>query len=296
MLGRRLLCLHANIDRLSKNGRCYLWTFTLGEAEDYDLTRIRWNRLLTYLKRRLPAWAGVRVYEVHPGRYGEFSHGLHVHCICNKFHDVDLVRSVAKSAQWGRVHVLRVRKGAEYYVAKYLRKARPDALKGWRLHATFGLPVRTRLADIIVESARASLMRLAHKWHKTAAWNVKQEIVRAWDFKRVAGEWCAAVAVALAGQFRFDGRQRLHRGWVREDRQAMHTRQLAWGFHPRQGRLVAPQFDPFGSCWGPDLRGSDKIWMGAGLGSGAHPRPSASLRSRAKLSSALTRPGVVESL
>jgi len=158
------MALQANLARLKKDGRLYLWTFTRAEVEDYLEIRRHWNRLLTYLRRRLPNWRGVRVYEVHPGRWNEYSHGLHVHVVCNCFHDVNVIRNVAKSARWGRVHVTRVRPGSEMYVGKYIGKKRPEALKGWRLQATFGMKKgeRTSQADIICDSLRSTLFRIGH--------------------------------------------------------------------------------------------------------------------------------------
>jgi len=192
MLVRPLMAFQSNIDRLKKDGRLYLWTFTLSDCVAYLDLRIAWNRLLTYLKRQLPSWAGVRVYEVHPGKWNEFSHGLHVHVVCNKFHKVDLIRDVAKSARWGRVHVQRLRPGTEYYAGKYLSKERPPALKGWRLQATFGMPLgfRTRLCDIVCESMRDSLFRIGHALDafRGLGWQEKLSTVATWHWQIVAGE------------------------------------------------------------------------------------------------------------
>jgi len=188
MLSRRLYCLRANISRLDAR-RCYLWTFTFGEAIDYVELRVRWNRLLTYLRRQLPQWSGIRVYEVHPGKWGEYSHGLHVHVVCNRRHDVNLIRQTAKLAGWGRVHVTRCKKGHAHYIAKYLHKARPDALKGWRLWATFNMPERTRLADILIESERGSMFRLGFGSGAFTGlnWHEKNTLVARWCWERRAG-------------------------------------------------------------------------------------------------------------
>ena len=258
MLGKRLLCLHSNIDRLSKQGRCYLWTFTFAEAVDYLALRASWNRLLTYLRRKLPSWAGIRVYEVHPGKWGEFSHGLHVHVICNRYQDVNLVRSVAQSAGWGRVHVTRVRPGREYYVTKYLSKLRPDALKGWRLFSSFGPGLRTRIADILVESVRADLMRYAAAMMPRASWYDKLDRVNRWSWCYLAGLWNSSVAVALSGKWRFSSLGS-RRHWTAQH-QIFSSRDLSgWGFHQRQSVKMPPQFDPFASCWGPDVLRRDLL-------------------------------------
>lgn len=258
MIGRRLFCLHANIDRLSRNGRCYLWTFTLAEATAYTATRVAWNRLLTYLRRNFPSWAGIRVYEVHPGRDG-LSHGLHVHVICNRWFSVGAIREISKAAGWGRIHVARVRGGSEYYVAKYLRKRRPEALKGWRLHATFGMPVRTLMADILVQSVRASLMRLVHKWHGGASWSEKQRIVTRWYYRYVSGGFSCAVSAALGSSYYYGGVSGGPRNYRLHPAQFRNSDLSGWGFMRRQTAVSVQAHDPFLTCWGPDLRRHDII-------------------------------------
>jgi len=255
MLGRRLLCFQSNIDRLSKHGRCYLWTFTRLEAEDFLTTRAEWNKLLTYLRRSLPAWAGVRVYEVHPGKWGEFSHGLHVHAITNKFHDVNEVRQACKTAGWGRCHVVRCRKGSEYYIGKYLRKQRPESLRGWRLHATFGLQTRTRLADIVCEGVRASLMRYICRAAPGLGWCEKLGQVRALHHRYIQGRFSLGVLRALSGH-RYSG---IFRRWVERSAVSRNVDLNSWGFHPRQSPSVLPVFNPHATCWGIDLRKADYV-------------------------------------
>lgn len=249
-MSRRLLTFHSNIDRLAAGGRTYLWTFTLADAVDYAALRTAWNRLLTYLRRDSSLWAGVRVYEVHPGRWGEFSHGLHVHVVTNRYHHVDQVRRVAMAAGWGRIHVTRVRKGREYYVTKYLTKERPVALKGWRLTALFGFTERTRLADVVVESVRASLMRLVHRWYRLSRWDVKQSIVAAWYHRYLSGRFSIGVECALRGQWRFQPRGFNVARWVSQEGEA--PRQLSF----LGGGLREPVLAGFGavhplwSAWG----------------------------------------------
>lgn len=243
MLSRRLLCLRANIDRLDRR-RCYLWTFTFGEAVPYEELRERWNRLLTYLRRRLPNWSGIRVYEVHPGKWGEYSHGIHVHVVCNKRHDVALIWQTAKQAGWGRVHVTVCNKGAAHYVAKYLAKARPDCLKGWRLWACFNMPARTRMADILIDTPRAKLMRLGHSSGAFTGlgWMEKQSLVAKWAWQRIAG-----VPLSLPFLRGQDYRQPVSRPvsftWAQAFRSPRRgpvkwrDADLRWPFEPRQ--LVA---------------------------------------------------------
>lgn len=168
---------------LTKKKRSYLWTFTQREAIDYEAFRKAWNRLLTYLKRALPEWGGIRVYEVHPGpgcgAPEGFSHGLHAHVLCNSFFDVRIVRAVANKAGWGRVHVAKASKGKGEYLAKYLDKKRPPALKGWRLWAPFGNIDRTRVSDVEVDSFYARVWRWLAKGEEWDSLNYHQKCTRA---------------------------------------------------------------------------------------------------------------------
>lgn len=239
MLGRRLFCLHANLDRLAKQGRCYLWTFTFRDAVDYTALRKAWNRLLTYLRRRMPLWEGVRVYEVHPGKYGEFSHGLHVHVVSNRRHDAHTVWDAARAAGWGRCHVVRVKKDRLYYVSKYLAKSRPPALAGWRLHATFGMKQRTRLADIVCHSVRADLMRYVCRTFPELGWMAKQDTVLSLYHRYLQGRTSATLAIALGASHEWRGPWK---GWV-----ALTAAELA------------ARIDPHETCWGRDVRLFDVV-------------------------------------
>jgi len=177
-----------NASVLARDGRLYMWTFTRIKQDAFLVMRAEWNKLLTYLRRRLPDWCGLRVYEVHPGRCG-YSHGLHVHVLTNRFFDVRLVRAVCKSAGWGRVHVLRIAGERAGYVAKYLGKKRPEALKGWRMVATFGAFDRTRFADIVVHTLRASLFRRAALagFFRDLSFGERCTLISRWEWAHVAG-------------------------------------------------------------------------------------------------------------
>jgi hypothetical protein len=149
-------------ERHTLKKRSYLWTFTQPEAIDYVAFRIAWNRLLTMLKRAVPGFQGLRVYEVHPGTSHApegFSHGLHVHALCNQRYEITIIRAICKKAGWGRVHVRRANKGMGAYLAKYLTKKRPPALKGWRLWAPFGGLDSTKVSDIEVDSFFSRIWR-----------------------------------------------------------------------------------------------------------------------------------------
>jgi len=248
MVSRALFTFKSNVASLSR-GRSYLWTFTFADSVDYVALRVAWNRLLTALRRRLPKWAGVRVYEVHPGRWGLLSHGLHVHVVANAWHDVRLVREVAECCGWGRVHVKRQRGTAKEvlggYLAKYLAKRRPFALKGWRLWACFNMPDRTRLADVKIDSLRSNLLRIAYQTGVVDGydWGTVGRIVARWEWQVVAGE-------RLVLPFVWLGRK----GAARYFRDRYSDVQLPWAFHPKPAPAPVTGNAAF---WSSTSRGED---------------------------------------
>lgn len=162
MYSRKLIAFQSNCRQLcARTGRLYFWTFTLPTKIPVKDAAKMWARLADYLKRHVPGFAGVRVFEEHPGRaffsllygvsFGE-SHGLHVHFLSTRFYDVSLVRHVAQNLGWGRIHVKRVDQNRERvanYMAKYLSKKRPENLKGMRLVGYVGMGgTRTRHKDV----------------------------------------------------------------------------------------------------------------------------------------------------
>jgi len=146
---KKLVAIRANVASLTGERRVFL-TFTHAEALEPDEYRKRWNHLLTVIRRRFPEFNGVRVHEQFPGRWNEFSHGIHTHVlasyICRK-----ALRRCCSACGWGRLgyEVVTETTAAEDYLAKYLApRDRPECLKGWRLYAKFGLPQGTRLMDV----------------------------------------------------------------------------------------------------------------------------------------------------
>lgn len=138
----------------------YFWTFTFKEVMDVKTARTRWNILLTALKREFPGWQGLRVFEMHD------RHGLHVHLVTTRYVRVEVVRFLSNRIGYGRIHVKKARPSMAHYLGKYLSKERPQALKGFRLWAAFGMQAHCKVIDIIVESLRATIWRAAAK-----AWN-----------------------------------------------------------------------------------------------------------------------------
>lgn len=164
-------------DRLAKQGRVYLWTFTFAEVLDLKATRKRWNHLLTLIRRRWAGACGLRIFELHD------EHGLHVHLLTNKRIDVNQCRELAKRSGWGRIHVMRIPKEKMPYLSKYLSKSRPKALKGWRLWAGFGTCWDwSRVANIQLESLHATVARslkIAYKWEGNLDFRERSKIIQA---------------------------------------------------------------------------------------------------------------------
>lgn len=133
-------------------------TFTMVDVPDHVTEyRVHWNRLLTYMRRACPAWAGVRIHELFPGRWGWCSHGLHTHVVCNDALSEKKMRSIARLAGFGRMSFKEIEPGSEkqasVYLSKYLGKKRPECLKGWQLVRSFGIIEPVRLIDIEKRSA-----------------------------------------------------------------------------------------------------------------------------------------------
>jgi hypothetical protein len=133
-------------------------TFTMAEVPEHVTDyRKHWNRLLTYLRHHHPEWAGVRIHELFPGRWGWQSHGLHTHVVCNDAISEKRMRELARRAGFGRMSFKTIEAGTEEmagrYLAKYLGKKRAECLKGWQLVRSFGIPDAVRLIDIVKTSA-----------------------------------------------------------------------------------------------------------------------------------------------
>lgn len=169
MISRRLLAFRTNAQRLiDRHGKLYLWTFTLpAKMHPKDGAKM-WRYLLKRLCRWVPDWAGIRVFEEHPGGQKGLnsflpetcslvrdSHGLHVHFVSTRFYFVEEVRAVCVESGWGRIHVVGIKGGKQgrqrvlSYLAKYLTKARPERLAGMRLVGYVGIEDVVRHRDIV---------------------------------------------------------------------------------------------------------------------------------------------------
>jgi len=153
-------------------------TFTMAEVPDHVTDyRRHWNRLLTYMRRKYPDWAGVRVHELFPGRWGWCSHGLHTHVVCNDAIPEKKMREIARLAGFGRMSHKTIEAGTEEmasrYLSKYLGKKRAECLKGWQLVRSFGIPDAVRLIDIERTSALSeawAIGKTTPRWARMTFW------------------------------------------------------------------------------------------------------------------------------
>lgn len=143
-----------------RSERPYFWTFTFREVHDVKVALALWEKFRKALWNfgRHPETGeqtiiGLRCFELHPG-----GHGVHVHCLLNRFINIHIVRRLSHKYGFGRDHVVRIHslEHAETmadYMAKYCSKQdRPPCLKGRRLWAPIGKWGATRCKDIEVES------------------------------------------------------------------------------------------------------------------------------------------------
>lgn len=104
------------------------------------------------LKRKIPAFGGVRVYEMHPG-----GHGVHIHAVIPNYIAVQLVRSISQKHGFGRIHVRALNGNAEQigrYLSKYFAKGKRCAeFFRKRIWACFGTYEGTKCKEIMIRSS-----------------------------------------------------------------------------------------------------------------------------------------------
>ncbi len=137
-----------SINRLLKGrGYAYLWTFTTADCVPVGVTAGMWSNLARDLRRTL-GFVGVRCFELHPR-----GHGLHIHFVTYRRHEVNEVRHLSDLHGFGRINVRRIPALAAPYIAKYLQKAsRSPELKGVRLWSCIGFKDGSKVKDIIIDS------------------------------------------------------------------------------------------------------------------------------------------------
>lgn len=132
--------------------KVYLWTFTFAEVvADWEGSK-RFSKLINHLQKNFNdcTWGGVRVVELHK------EHGVHYHALINRRLPIDIVRRLALSYGFGRIHVCRAGRHSVGYLAKYLskRQGRTFTQKGnhGRKWASFGKGFqKVRVRDIEFE-------------------------------------------------------------------------------------------------------------------------------------------------
>src|SRR4051794_21840228 len=139
---------------LRRNPKLYFWTFTFREVHSLQTAMSFWNQFLTLLRRKLK-FRGVRVVELH----GE--HGCHFHVITNRRFLIREIQRFKERYGFGRIDVRYVQDSTitVRYLCKYLSKRRPGCLKGVRLWSAFGGIERTRVRDVVVDTAMSRLLR-----------------------------------------------------------------------------------------------------------------------------------------
>jgi hypothetical protein len=139
---------------LRQNPKLYFWTFTFREVHSQKDAMRLWNQFLTLLKRKL-GFRGVRVLELHE------DHGCHFHVITNQRFPIRRILAFAERYGFGRLNVKPVKdpSTAIGYLCKYLSKPRPGCLKRARLWSAFGPIERTRVKDVLTDTAMSRLIR-----------------------------------------------------------------------------------------------------------------------------------------
>lgn len=157
MANKSAHALDFTLQRLGEGRKgLYLWTFTLPDTCSVQAACSKWRNLCRDLVRQV-GMRGVRVYEMHPS-----GHGLHVHVVCLKWHDVNVVREYAGMHGWGRINVTVISVSSLSYVSKYLRKSkRSGYLKGIRIWDCLGKikEFRTRVKDIEINTSFTRLLK-----------------------------------------------------------------------------------------------------------------------------------------
>jgi len=139
---------------LRRHPKLYFWTFTFREVHSLKTAMGRWNQFLTLLKRKL-GFRGVRVLELHE------EHGCHFHVITNQRFPIRKILALAERYGFGRIDVGGITDPAQAvrYRCKYLSKRRLPCLKRARLWSAFGDIERTRVKDVLIDTAKVRLLR-----------------------------------------------------------------------------------------------------------------------------------------
>ena len=88
-------------------------------------------------------------------------HGCHFHVITNQRFRIEEILELGRRYGFGRTNVKRVTDAAQAvsYLCKYLSKPRVRCLKRARLWSAFGKIERTRVRDVVLDTAKIRLLR-----------------------------------------------------------------------------------------------------------------------------------------
>jgi hypothetical protein len=141
---------------LRQNPKLYFWTFTFREVHSLKSATGFWNQFLTLAKRKL-GFRGVRVLELHA------DHGCHFHVLTNRRYSIREIQKFKERYGFGRIDARHVPDStvAVSYLCKYLSKQRDPCLRGVRLWSAFGPIERTRVRDVLIDTATSRLLRAA---------------------------------------------------------------------------------------------------------------------------------------
>lgn len=229
----------------------YFWTVTFYTLHpDWECFGM-FRRFLDHLQKVLPGnWGGVRVAELHK------EHGVHFHLVVTERLAADFVRRVGRCHGIGRVHVevVKDKRGAEDYLAKYLTKQ-------------FAAPKTTPTRKV---TAHVFSFGFAHVFSMVAENEVRQRNARRWasfgktkrrtrvkDMENASDYWLYRKTHNLPW-LGYAPECYLRRAWVFDvDNTAAHTLKKCWFYlkknHPNipseavalaTGRAVATDLGP----------------------------------------------------
>lgn len=132
-----------------------MWTFTFREMIKVKDAVELWGLACKALVEEL-GFYGVRVFQLHPGQFGDGGHGLHIHFATSDEFRIDQVKKIVSRYGFGRVNVVKRTRDRLNYLTKELLHdwyARGWA-KGKRLWQCVGDRagwVRTRCKDVEIQ-------------------------------------------------------------------------------------------------------------------------------------------------
>jgi len=166
---RSEMALKMNVEAFGRVSRAlFLWTLTTPGTESAASVENIWDAFWQVLRgkegRRGKTLVVIRVLEPHPK-----GHGWHVHFLTDRWLKVQLIRDIAESVGFGRIHVAPIRKDSAGYVAKYVSKSLGQSHGARRIWSVVGgvstKEWRVLVKDIAVSShARTLVGMMRREW------------------------------------------------------------------------------------------------------------------------------------